>query len=203
MVAAKKHVPIVKKKTTAFKRHQSDRFMRVGESWRKPKGIDNAMRRRFSGRAAMPKVCTPRGILGQEEDFGPGQGGRNECKAWDCGNIGYDGYDERINTLTVEFFCTDRLRQQQEDPPHDAFRPQGFPRQQRPRPRPPPHAQQDLRRRVSTTGIVSSSADRNADRFCYRIAHAVSARKRIEIVSRAKQLGVKVTNGKAKITTES
>jgi large subunit ribosomal protein L32e len=36
-----------------------------------------------------------------------------------------------------------------------------------------------------------------------RIAHAVSARKRIEIVARAKQLGVKVTNAKAKITTES
>lgn len=41
-----------------------------------------------------------------------------------------------------------------------------------------------------------------ADNIC-RIAHAVSSRKRIEIVARAKQLGVKVTNGKAKITTES
>ena len=37
----------------------------------------------------------------------------------------------------------------------------------------------------------------------HRIAHAVSSRKRIEIVARAKQLGVKVTNGKAKISTES
>ena len=36
-----------------------------------------------------------------------------------------------------------------------------------------------------------------------RIAHAVSARKRIDIISRAKQLGVKVTNAKAKLTTES
>ena len=56
MVAAKKHVPIVKKRTAQFKRHQSDRFNRVGESWRKPKGIDNCVRRRFKGQAVMPKV---------------------------------------------------------------------------------------------------------------------------------------------------
>jgi ribosomal protein L32E len=36
-----------------------------------------------------------------------------------------------------------------------------------------------------------------------RIAHAVSARKRVEIISRAKQLGVKVTNAKARLTVES
>jgi large subunit ribosomal protein L32e len=39
--------------------------------------------------------------------------------------------------------------------------------------------------------------------FAATIGHAVSSRKRIEIVSRAKQLGVKVTNGKAKVKTES
>lgn len=44
-------------------------------------------------------------------------------------------------------FFPDRIRSQQEDPPHDAIRTQGFPRQQRPRCRPPPDAQQDLRRR--------------------------------------------------------
>ena len=37
----------------------------------------------------------------------------------------------------------------------------------------------------------------------HRIAHAVSSRKRIEIVNRAKQLGVKVTNGKAKLSSEA
>jgi large subunit ribosomal protein L32e len=31
----------------------------------------------------------------------------------------------------------------------------------------------------------------------------VSARKRVEIIGRAKQLGVKVTNAKAKVTVES
>lgn len=56
MVSAKAHVPIVKKHTARFNRHQSDRFMRVDPSWRKPKGIDNRVRRRFKGQAVMPKV---------------------------------------------------------------------------------------------------------------------------------------------------
>merc|ERR1712000_752306 len=39
--------------------------------------------------------------------------------------------------------------------------------------------------------------------YAAEIASAVSSRKRVEIVAKAKALGVKVTNGKAKITTES
>jgi ribosomal protein L32E len=35
-----------------------------------------------------------------------------------------------------------------------------------------------------------------------RISHAVSSRKRVDIIARAKELGVKVTNPKAKVTVE-
>lgn len=38
--------------------------------------------------------------------------------------------------------------------------------------------------------------------FAAEIAHNVSSRKRVEILAKAKQLGVKVTNPKAKVTTE-
>ncbi|KAF9954380.1 60S ribosomal protein L32 [Modicella reniformis] len=51
----KKHT-IVKKRITTFKRHQSDRYKTVKESWRKPKGIDNRVRRRFKGQIVMPKI---------------------------------------------------------------------------------------------------------------------------------------------------
>ncbi|TRM66377.1 ribosomal protein L32e [Schizophyllum amplum] len=49
-------IPIVKKRTKPFKRHQSDRYHGVKESWRKPKGIDNRVRRRFKGQTPMPKI---------------------------------------------------------------------------------------------------------------------------------------------------
>jgi len=67
MVSAKKHVPIVKKHTARFNRHQSDRFKCVDPSWRKPKGIDNRVRRRFKGQAAMPKVRSSPSVDGEEQ----------------------------------------------------------------------------------------------------------------------------------------
>ncbi|KAG8961568.1 60S ribosomal protein L32 [Tulasnella sp. 419] len=49
-------IKIVKKRTKPFKRHQSDRYHSVKEAWRKPKGIDNRVRRRFKGQLPMPKI---------------------------------------------------------------------------------------------------------------------------------------------------
>lgn len=66
---------LVKKRTKKFIRHQSDRYVKVKVSiefflemitkylkqfeqsnWRKPKGIDNRVRRRFKGMYLMPKI---------------------------------------------------------------------------------------------------------------------------------------------------
>jgi len=105
--------------------------MRVDPSWRKPKGIDNRVRRRFKGQAAMPK-------------------------------IGY-GSNRKTRHLMPSG--------------HKAFL-------------------------VSNVADVDLLLMHNTT-FAAEIAHSVSARKRIDIVARAKQLGVKVTNGKARVKTES
>lgn len=47
---------IVKKRTKKFIRHQSDRYSKLKPNWRKPKGIDNRVRRRFKGQYLMPNV---------------------------------------------------------------------------------------------------------------------------------------------------
>lgn len=46
----------IKKRTKRFVRHQSDRYDKVAPSWRKPKGIDNRVRRRFKGVYLMPSI---------------------------------------------------------------------------------------------------------------------------------------------------
>jgi len=56
MVQPVKKVHNVHKRTKRFVRHQSDRFDRLKPSWRRPKGIDNRMRRKFKGTAPMPNI---------------------------------------------------------------------------------------------------------------------------------------------------
>uniref|UniRef100_A0AAR2KT44 60S ribosomal protein L32 n=1 Tax=Pygocentrus nattereri TaxID=42514 RepID=A0AAR2KT44_PYGNA len=60
---------IVKKRTKKFIRHQSDRYVKIrvcivwccsclnrDKNWRKPRGIDNRVRRRFKGQMLMPNI---------------------------------------------------------------------------------------------------------------------------------------------------
>ncbi|EEH20386.2 60S ribosomal protein L32 [Paracoccidioides brasiliensis Pb03] len=131
MVAAKKHITIVKKHKKRFNRHQSDRYKCVDPSWRKPKGIDNRVRRRFSGQASMPK-------------------------------IGY-GSNKKTRHLTPSG--------------HKVFL-------------------------VQNPKDVELLLMHNRT-YAAEIGHAVSSGKRIDIIAKAKALGVKVTNPKGRLTTES
>ncbi|KAK5631875.1 hypothetical protein RRF57_007589 [Xylaria bambusicola] len=99
-------------------------------SWRKPKGIDNAVRRRFRGRMAMPSI---------------GYGSNRKTR-----HMAPNGLKAFLvsNTKDVELLLMHK------------------------------------------------------DTYAAEIAHNVSSRKRVDIIARAKQLGVKVTNAKAKVTTE-
>ena len=50
-------VKIVKKRTKSFERHQYQRFKRIGNTgWRKSKGIDSRVRRRFKGTIPQPSI---------------------------------------------------------------------------------------------------------------------------------------------------
>ena len=70
MPTALPHPTIVKKKTNRFKRHQSDEYVKVKDSWRRPRGIDSrqrqkcALRLRQRGQSLLP-VPTPPGCNGR------------------------------------------------------------------------------------------------------------------------------------------
>jgi large subunit ribosomal protein L32e len=131
MTASLPHPKIVKKHSKKFKRHHSDRYARVGESWRKPRGIDSCVRRRFRGTISMPKI----------------------------------GYGS--NKKTKHMIASG----------HKVF-------------------------------LVRNAADLDllllhSKTYAAEVAHNVSSRKRLEIVEKAKTLGVKVTNAKARLNLEA
>jgi large subunit ribosomal protein L32e len=129
-VTSLNRTPIVKKRTKRFARHHSDRYFRVKANWRKPKGIDNRVRRRFKGQIAMP-------------------------------SIGY-GSNKKTRHLM----------------------PNGF-----------------KKFLVSNVNELEMLLMQNRI-YAAEIAHNVSSRKRIQILERAAQLNIKVTNAKARIRTE-
>ncbi|XP_074208726.1 large ribosomal subunit protein eL32-like [Camelus bactrianus] len=47
---------IVKKRTKKLIRHQSDQYVKIKRKWRKPRGTDHRVRRRFKGQILMPSI---------------------------------------------------------------------------------------------------------------------------------------------------
>ncbi|KAM3266492.1 60S ribosomal protein L32 [Capsicum annuum] len=121
---------IVKKRVLKFKRAQSDRRITVKPSWRRPKGIDSRVRRKFKGCVLMP-------------------------------NIGY-GSDKKIRH----------------------YLPNGF--------------KKFVVHNASELEVLMM----HNRTYCAEIAHNVSTRKRKEIVERAAQLDVVITNKLARLRSQ-
>jgi large subunit ribosomal protein L32e len=122
-------IKIVKKKTNTFNRFESDRYHRMDRSWRKPRGIDCRVRRKFRGNLRTPKI----------------------------------GYGSNIKTRHLL----------------------------------PNYQKKFVINNLNELDLLLM----NNDKYCAEIAATIGAPKRIQILKRAKELGVKVTNAKsAKIT---
>jgi len=121
---------IVKKKTNKFKRFQSDRRVTVKESWRRPRGIDNRVRRKFKGAKLMPKIGY----------------GSNKATRFMLPNGFYKFVVHNVRDLELLLM--------------------------------------------------------HNHRYAAEISHSVSSGKRKEIVERALQLDIKVTNAHARLRTE-
>lgn len=122
---------IVKKYSKKFKRHHSDRYDRVAENWRKQKGIDSCVRRRFRGTIQQP-------------------------------NIGYGS-----NKKTKHMIPSG----------HRVY----------------------VVKNVKDLDVLLM----HTKTYAAEIAHNVSSKNRVEIVSKAKSIGVKVTNPKGRVSLEA
>lgn len=130
MPTALPHPTIVKKKTNRFKRHQSDEYVKVKDSWRRPRGIDSRQRKKFKGLTLLV-------------------------------NVGY-GSDKRTRHML----------------------PNGF--------------YKFVVHNVKELEVLMMQNRK----YAAEIAHNVSSRKRKEIVERANQLNIKVTNSTARVRSE-
>lgn len=120
-----------KRKNNTFKRHQHDRKIAVKESWRRPKGIDSRVRRKFKG-------C---GVI--------------------MANIGY-GTDKKLKHVL----------------------PNGF-------------------KKIVVSNVKDLELLMMHNRtYCGEIAHNVSTRKRKDIVERAAELNIRLTNGAARLRSQ-
>lgn len=118
------------RKTPTFARHQSEKFVRVKPSWRRPRGIDNKVRKNMNGVRRMPKI-------------------------------------KYMKPEPIRFVL-----------------PNGFRKVLI-------HNPMDLEPLICLNKV-----------YCGEIAHSVGAKKRIAIVNRAKELGITLTNGHARLIEE-
>ena len=121
---------IIKKRTKKFIRHQSDRYDKLGKSWRRPKGIDNRVRRKFRGMYKLPGI----------------------------------GYGSAKTTRHMM--------------------PSGF--------------RKVLVHNMKELEVLMMQNKK----FCAEIAHGVSSKNRKNLVERAQQLAIRVTNPSAKMRSE-